>query len=339
MPRRFQLPIAALALAAAFVPGLAGRLAAQTTDTGSIVGQVSISRGGVGASRIKVTLETRGAIVNEVWTDNEGRFSFSFLPGNVYHLVIDDERYLPYRENVQVNPTLTRINIVNPTLMPRPSDKPVAEADQVSGGNPYVIDAAYLKQFPKRIIKEFEAGVRDQESGKLEPAIRHFQKAISQAPDFYPAHNNLGTAYLSQGQFALAQAEFETVLRLNQSDTQAYFNLGNVLLLTNRLEEARRVLEEGIRRQPQASLGHFLLGTVLVRGNQAEAAERELRKAQALDPLAPKVHLELVNLYLQGGRKPQAIAELKLFLARFPQDPLAPRAREVLTKLEAGAHQ
>ena len=45
--------------------------------------------------------------------------------------------------------------------------------------------------------------------------------------------------------------------------------------------------------------------------------------------------LELVNLYLPQHRVAEAILQLKLFLKLFPADPLAPKARDVLARLEA----
>ncbi|HSE48453.1 MAG TPA: tetratricopeptide repeat protein [Terriglobales bacterium] len=334
-PGRYSLASALFALGLFLVAGCP--LAAPQNDTGSIVGQISIARSGHPPSRIKVALEARGAVVNEVWTDDEGRYSFLFLVPNLYHVKVNDERFQPYSEDVSVNPVFTRSNILNITLIPKPPEKPAVPQPQVAGQNPYVVDASYAKEFPKKVIKEFEAGVKEQDKGKLEKAIKHFEQALTLAPDFYPAHNNLGTAYVTQGRFDLAREQFESVLKLNQGDTQAYFNLGNVFLLTENFPEARRILEEGLRRQPQVALGHFLLGTVLARTHENDAAERELRKAQELDPLNPKVHLELVNLYLQQQKRQLAIAELHAFLTRFPDDPLAPQARAVLGRLEGSS--
>lgn len=340
MLRRIAHSLGMALLCACLLPALATICAAQN-ESGSIVGQVSVARAGLLNQRIKVTLETRGAIVSEAWTDNEGRYAFLQLTPNIYHVMVNDERYQPYRENVAVNPIFTRTNVLNLVLVPRSAAKPDAPQPQVAGGNPYVIDKSYEKQFPKKVLKQFKAGVKEQEKGKLENAIKHFQEAIALAPDFYPAHNNLGSAYVAQAKFPEAQQAFQAVLRLNQGDTQAYFNLGNVYLLTSQFDEAKRVLEDGIRLQPQVSLGHFLLGTVLARSNQREAAERELRKAQELDPLdpqvAPRTHLELVNLYLQQQKTVEAIAELKVFLTKFPEDAMAPRVRQVLARLEGGA--
>ncbi len=330
----FGLPIRIASLALLLLCS-AFSSAQSSPDTGDIVGQIRVARIGFPAERIRVTLTTRGATVNQVWTDDEGRFAFFNLPSNTYHLVIDDERYEPLREDVRLNPTVVRTNVVSVTLTPKAPDKPPVPDAQVPGSNPYMVDpAAYKRQFPKKVVSEFEKGVKEQEKGKLEPAIKHFQAAIALAPDFYPAHNNLGTAYLGQGNLAGAETEFKTAMGQNQSDTQAYFNLGNVYLLTGRTPDAQRVIEEGLKRQPDAALGHFLFGTVLARTGRQQDGEKELRKAEELDPLLSRVHLELVNVYLQQHKTIAAVAELRMFLRRFPSDPLAPRAREVLAHLE-----
>jgi tetratricopeptide (TPR) repeat protein len=314
---------------------LPGAASGQSADTGDIVGQIRVARVGFLPDRVQVTLQARGAIVNQVWTDDEGRFGFFNLAANAYHLNINDEKYQPVSEDVRLSPTLQRIVVVNLTLTPKPSDKAQIPDDQIRGTNPYLLDLGrYRKQFPKKVLKEFDAGVKAEEKGKLEAAIEHFRAAIALAADFYPAHNNLGTIYLTQKDFPAAEAEFRSVLTLNKTDVQALFNLGNILLLTKRYTEALQAVQEGTRRQPNAALGHWLLGAVYLKTGRLVEAEAELRRAGEMDPELARVHLELVNLYLEQGRTEQAKGELEMFLQRFPADQLAPQARELLARLE-----
>jgi tetratricopeptide (TPR) repeat protein len=314
--------------------------AAQAGENGTIAGQITIARGSFPPDRIEVTLQTRGIIVNQVWTDDEGRFLFRDLPGNPYHVVINDEKYEPYEELVRLNPHTNPTYIISIRLTPKASAQPDAPPPAVAGGNPYLVDLAeYEKEFPKKAVKEFEEGVKCQANGRMEDAVRHFQEAMKLAPDFYPAHNNLGAVYLSQSNFPAAQAEFEAVLKLKQSDTQAYFNLGNVFLLTGRYDDCLRMVEEGLRKQPNSGLGHFLLGSVYGRLGRLPEAERALHDAIQFDPSLSRPHLELVNLYLREKRTPDAISELKFFLKAFPADPLVPGAKQVLARLESSLQQ
>jgi tetratricopeptide (TPR) repeat protein len=91
-----------------------------------------------------------------------------------------------------------------------------------AGSNPYLVDLAeYTRRFLKKTVKEFQKGVNADAKGKREEAIAHYEKAISLSPDFYPAHNNLGSAELGRSNFAAARREFEEVAKLNQSDAAA----------------------------------------------------------------------------------------------------------------------
>ena len=64
-----------------------------------------------------------------------------------------------------------------------------------------------------------------------------------------------------------------------------------------------------------------------------------LRQSLQNDSSMSKARLELVNLYLQEHRNDEAITELKTFLKSSPNDPFAAKAQQVLSRLEAQAHQ
>lgn len=328
-------------------------LMAQTVSECTIVGEVRVSRKGAPDRRIEVTLETRGAKMATTFTDDRGSFQFDHLEGNLYHVEINDDDYKPVSIAVSAMPFTNRMTIVHVDLVPKKegasaptplganahmndTSKSTAAKDQVSGGNPFIIDQAeYNKQFPPKALKEFQAGVKADGKGHSDDAIGHYKKALKMAPAFYPAQNNLGSDYLNKGDFNAAEAEFEQVTRGNPEDANAYFNLGNIALLTNRYDLAAQRIQEGLQKQPNSALGTFLMGSVLQRTRHPQAAEKALRQALEFDPKMTKAHLALVNLYLQERRTPDAVRELRAFLQQAPKDPMAPHAREVLQRLES----
>jgi Flp pilus assembly protein TadD len=316
----------------------ASPLHAQENSAASIAGELRIARGTFPSHRVQVMLLARGMNAGVTFADADGRFSFPNLPGNVYHVVINDQDYEPVDEVVELNPMVSLIHFMTITLAPRPDKKPdePVPAPPASGGNPYMVSAAdYNKRFPKKVIKEFDAGVAADAAQKPADAIKHFEKALELAPDFYPAHNNLGSAYLKQGDVARAKREFSEVVRLNPSDAMAYFNLGNVMYLGRNYDGALQQVQEGLRRQPNSAFGLFVLGEVYTSTNRLPDAERALRQAAALDKNLAYVRLQLVKLYLDESRRADAVAELKSFLKDFPQDPLAPKAQHLLESLES----
>lgn len=270
------------------------------------------------------------------YSDSEGSFSFSDLPSNYYHVIVNNPGYEPVQITVALGPLATQTAMVQFNLIPKGS--PTLEPSARPGSNPYTVELEeYTKTYPKPAIKAFKSGLKARDQGRNEDALKNFRKAVDLSPDFYPARNNLGSEYLGKGDFLEAAEQFQKVIKLRPNDATAYFNLGNVFLLTKRFPEAQATLKEGLKKQPNAALGEFLMGTVYEHLGKPQEAERMLNDALAADPTMSKVHLELVNLYLQQKMKPQAIAELKSFLVQFPQDPLAGNARAVLARLQSGA--
>ncbi len=309
----------------------------QTQQLGRIVGQVRIARGDSPPHQILVELRFRGGTLNSVYADGQGRFGFDGLLANEYHVVINDEGYSPVDERANVDPRASPTTMVQIVLVPREvkkKDDPMAA--RAAGSNPDLVDSAdYNKSFPKKALKEYERGLDAEHKGRQEEAIVHYEGALKIAPDYYPAHNNLGSLYLSKSDFQSAEAQFRESVRLNQNDAQSYFNLGNVLLLTGRFTESEAVLADGLRRRPDSAFARFLQGCVFARTGKSDEAEKHLREALQFDPSMSQAHLELVNVYLKQNRQEDAIHQLQDFLTAFPSAPTAAKAREVLNKLQS----
>jgi tetratricopeptide (TPR) repeat protein len=311
------------------------QLSAQLNQLGKIIGTVRVSRGDFPAHPVLISLEMRGSPVGSAFCDDQGRFGFYNLVANEYRVSIDDDAYEPASATTNLNPDTSSTNFVEFTLVPRSGGKKDPLPGRVNGSNPYLVDPAeYARQFPKKTLKEFDKGVEAEHQGKTDDAIQHYEKALSYSPEFYPAHNNLGNAYLGQQKFDAAQAQYEAVLKINQNDAQAHFNLANVLLSTQRYPAAEHELEEGLQRQPDSALGRFLQGRVYARTGRPELAEKSLRTALQLDPKMAQVYLQLVNLYMQQKRTSDAIAELNTYLKTFPDSPSSPKARDLLKRLQ-----
>jgi Tfp pilus assembly protein PilF len=331
--RNLRSPIASFLLILAVVSAVFYSLPLSAQQGWAIIGTVQTSHGELPDRPILVTLQFRSNTIATTFTDSEGKFSFSQLLANGYHVLIDDEKYRPIDQQVEINPMISTPTFVRISLTPKEA---AARNNPAPGSNPNVVNSAeYAKQIPKPALKEFGKGMKSDKDGNADDAIEHYRKAVSLAPEFYAARNNLGSDYLGKSQFSAAQEQFESVIKINPSDAAAYFNLGNLFFLTKRYDDASRWLDEGLTKEPNSSLGHFLLGSVCSRTGKPEQAEKELRNALQLDPKMTKAHLALVNLYLQQRRSPDAVFELKEFLKAAPNDAFAPKAREVLKKLES----
>lgn len=306
---------------------------------GNIIGHISVLRGDTPPERVMVSLEVRGAPMDSVYCDSSGTFGFHNLGPNPYYVNVDDEKYEPVRKMVVIDATsMSPTVFVDLTLIPKKKDKPDVASPNSKGANPDMIDVReYADRFPRKAVKEFEKGVGSDAEGKRDDAIRHYQKAVEIAPEFYLAHNNLGSDYQARSDFPNALKQFECVVQLNQSDAAAYFNLSNVYMLTGRLTDAQQYLDEGLRRQPDSALGQFLLGSLDIRLKKPAQAELALLRAIQLSPTMAQPRLQLVNLLLEQGRRDAAESQLRDFLNKLPDSPFSVQAKQVLQRLEASS--
>ena len=330
----------ALLLCACACVALCVTSSAQQQTLGNVIGHIRVQRGDAPPQRVLVTLEMRGAPMESTYTDSSGTFGFHSLYPNPYTVVVSDDNYEDVRRQVVIDPTMMAPAVfVDIALIPKKKEKPdPTSSPNPNGSNPDMIDIReYADRFPKRAVKEFEKGLSADAEGKRDEAIRHYLKAVEIAPDFYLAHNNLGTDYQNKSDFPNARKEFERVVQLNQSDAAAYFNLSNICMLTAQLPEAQQYLDEGLRREPDSALGQFLLGSLDLRLKKLPLAELALLRAIELSPTMAQARLQLVNLLLEQGRKDAAASQLHDFLNKLPDSPFAVQARQVLQKLEAAS--
>jgi tetratricopeptide (TPR) repeat protein len=304
-------------------------------DNGRVIGQVRVVRGDFPSHAVMVELQLHGATVTSMYTDGEGRFGFYELQSNLYHVIVNDADYYPVDEQVNLNLMESQFAMAQIQLRPREKKNADPLDRQVAGSNPFIVDPAeYNKRFPKKAVKEYDKGLEAEQQGKKDAAVEHYEASLKVAPDYYPAHNNLGILYLGNSDFKSAEEQFRDAVRLDQNEAQAYFNLSNVLILTRRFAEAQITLAQGLQRRPDSAFGNFLQGCLYDQTGMLSAAENSLENALRLDPKMPQVHLQLVNLYLQQNRRPDAIKQLQAFLQDFPNAPAAPKAREILNKLQ-----
>jgi len=328
-------PVLALSLTLVACFTFPPRTFSQTATIGSIIGHIRVAKGDVPQERLLVNLEFRGANMDSVYTDSQGTFGFHNLPANEYYVTINDDHYQSLRQLAVIESSLTAPTVyLELTLNPKESE--VKTGPTLTGTNPNLVDVReFEKHYSKAAVKEFKKGLEADGRGKRDDAIEHYQKAVQIAPEFYFARNNLGTDQLSMSNFSAARAEFEQVIKLNKSDSAAYFNLGNVCMQMGDLGSAQHYLEEGMLREPDSAVGHFLQGSLDIRLGRLPQAEAALRQAMQLSPTMTQARLQLVNLLLQQGRKEDAAAELRTFVAAFPDSSFSPQAKLLLKRLES----
>ena len=307
-----------------------GAAAQRGEGNGNIVGRIRASNGTLPAEGLLLSVQTRGQLVGNAYADSEGKFGFYDLAPNAYEVTLTLQGYEPITQVVRIDPLLSPTQFVELVLNPVAVRAQQPGDQRPKGSNPYLINAAgLLATVPKSARKDFEKGVKLDREGKTEEAITLYTQALEKAPEFY-----LGSDYLAKRDYTRAEKQFSEVIRENSQDSEAYFNLGNVYLLTKRFHESNAILLQGMSKDSNSAFGHFLLGSVYEQVGRFADAERELRKTLEIEPTYAKSHLQLVNLYMAQKNTAAARNELQTFIAKFPENPFNPKARELLEKLE-----
>src|SRR5437016_6850700 len=85
----------------AFLP-FVGTVASAQQQYGGISGEIHVARGDF-PGRVLVELRLRGAAIASVYSDEQGKFGFTGLEANPYHVVIVDDRFYPVDQLVVVD--------------------------------------------------------------------------------------------------------------------------------------------------------------------------------------------------------------------------------------------
>jgi tetratricopeptide (TPR) repeat protein len=151
----------------------------------------------------------------------------------------------------------------------------------------------------KRAKQAYDRAGRLSGEGRYAEATVELQTAVSLAPEFAEAHNNLGVRYLMTGRYAEALAQFEAVTQIAPARASGYLNLGWTLLRMGLLADAERAARRAVSLNGASSKAHLLLGSILGElGGKTEEAVHELQRAAEELPAA----LFLLSHLSAGGR-------------------------------------
>ncbi|MDI6744036.1 MAG: tetratricopeptide repeat protein [Thermodesulfovibrionales bacterium] len=121
----------------------------------------------------------------------------------------------------------------------------------------------------------------------FQKAIEFFQKAVSVAPDFSEAHNNLGFAYEKSRKFNEAIASYNKALSnlIYRSPEKAYYNLGRVYYRLGKYDEAINAYKEALKRMTDFYPSYYGLALCYNAKGRYGDASLAITKAIEIDPL------------------------------------------------------
>ena len=127
-------------------------------------------------------------------------------------------------------------------------------------------------------------------NGEAKQAIEAYQKAIknkartlffTKEPSVY---NNLGQAYLYDGQYAPAVEHFKKVIAMAPDIAEGYVNLTTAYLRQNLPTDAREICLHALRTFPKTALLHYNLACAYALGGESQKSVASLTQAVTLNP-------------------------------------------------------
>ena len=149
--------------------------------------------------------------------------------------------------------------------------------------------------------------------GQMDEAEKHFRIALEAQPDYTPARNNLGLALLQSGHGDDAIAQFQKVLEINPAIPDAENSLGYALLRKGQADQAvahyRRALE---LKADYVGAANNLAWTLATNPNDSvrngTQAVQFAERANQLSPGSLVIIRTLAAAYAEAGRFPEAVA-------------------------------
>jgi Flp pilus assembly protein TadD len=195
---------------------------------------------------------------------------------------------------------------------------------------------AALANVPKPARDLFNKALESARLGENKKAIEQFKQAISQAPNFALAYNEIGTLYLKLGRADEAVAALAEAVKLEPEQFAARLNYGIALLNLKKFEEAEKQLRQALQKNGAAPIAHYYLGLALMKQRQFDSAEAEFETSikNSNDGIA-FAHKYLGGIYWHNKQYSRAADELDRYIVLDPKAPDAAQIRGTIKDLRS----
>jgi len=160
----------------------------------------------------------------------------------------------------------------------------------------------------------YNIGCEEMGVGNYPQAIRYYQLALENAPSKASVYirgltfNNLGYAYLHQGEVSNAVSALERAVALMSHFPEAYYTLGRAFMTNHQPEVAAECFHKALALSPTVAEIHYSLGESLLESGHAREAQDFLEQALQSRPGWAEAHYKLANALVQTGRLREAVA-------------------------------
>jgi len=204
------------------------------------------------------------------------------------------------------------------------------EMDSLNAAQAVLAEAA--RRDPSSSQAAFWLGVAEEGRGETAAAVAALREAVRLAPHFTEARIRLGEALSTQGQWAEATEALAAAVDSDPArHPDAWNNLGFAYLQQGELRGALRALRRAVALDPRLGVARVNLGAVLLSSGDVDASRAQFEAALRIDPEDRGALGNLGLIAAQQGRTDEARARFQRLL---DLDPTDARARAALADLD-----
>ena len=322
---RLLLPIVVLLLMASALHAQRER----DTYTGNsltfeVSGEVRFADSGGSAQSVQVRLERfSGGLVDQIATDNRGRFRFPNLPRGYYKVIINAPGYRPAQQDADLQ-ILFRIYL---------DFELVADSPKSASGLPLLVDVIDAR-VPAAAREDFNNGRAALSKKNYKEGIALLEKATLGYSNFFEAQLLLGIAHMDLKEWEKAEQSLQRTIEIKPQYAPAKIYLGEVYWRQKRYPEAEQTLREGLKLDEKSWHGQFTLGRLYWDMGEVAKAGGPIGMTLQLKPDLAEAHLLAGNILLRVNQRERALVEYREYLKLAPKGEFVPQVQELVRKVE-----
>ena len=177
---------------------------------------------------------------------------------------------------------------------------------------------AAVRQSPGMYRSQMHLGGALEASGRVEEAVKRYQRAVELAPGVVESHYNLANGLRLLGQIDAAVRSYQKSLELDPTFHNSLINLSAVHLDRNQLKTSEDLLWKAAEHHPASGEVYRRLGILHVRQGRFDEASAAYQRAIFLRPDHGETYYNLANLQWTNGEHEAAEVQYRQALSRSP---------------------
>lgn len=294
------------------------------SQTFEVNGEVRFADTSASAIGVQVRLERfSGGLIDQIVTDNRGRFRFPNLQRGYYKVLVSAPGYRSSQQDADMQ-VLFRVYLVFELI---------SDSDKGASGLPLLTDVIDAR-VPAAARADFDKGHAALLRKNYKEGIALLEKAALGYSNFFEAQLLLGIAFMDLKEWEKAERTLVRALEIKPQNAPATIYLGEVYWRQKRNSDAEQTLREGLKLDEKSWHGHFTLGRLYWDMGEVAKAGGPIGKTLQLKPDLAEAHLLAGNILLRVNQRERALVEYREYLRLAPKGEFVAQVQELVRKVE-----